>query len=219
MTFNHLPALLSELKRKNLDGRRVYETPGGKFPSVTSITSLASRDSIMKWRKRVGEKEANKISTKASGRGTRVHQICEDYLNNNVLSGLMPDAYAMFKPLQPILDEYIDNIHALEAPLWSSHLRVAGTVDCIAEFSGKLSVIDFKTSNKPKKEEWIENYFMQCAAYAVMYEERTGTPINRLAVLITVQDSEPQIFVKKRDDYINKFIELRDQFERENGIV
>lgn len=125
----------------------------------------------------------------------------------------------MFKPLQPILDEYVDNIHALEAPLWSSHLRVAGTVDCIAEFSGKLSVIDFKTSNKPKKEEWIENYFMQCAAYAVMYEERTGTPINRLAVLITVQDSEPQIFVKKRDDYINKFIELRDQFERENGIV
>ena len=219
MTFNHLPASLSELKRKNLDGRRVYETPAGKFPSVTSITSLSSRDSIMQWRKRVGEKEANKISTKASNRGTRVHQICEDYLNNNVLSDLMPDAYAMFKPLQPILDEYVDNIHALEAPLWSSHLRVAGTVDCIAEFSGKLSVIDFKTSNKPKKEEWIENYFMQCAAYAVMYEERTGTPINRLAVLITVQDSEPQIFVKKRDDYINKFIELRDQFERENGIV
>jgi genome maintenance exonuclease 1 len=125
----------------------------------------------------------------------------------------MPDALVMFKAIQPILDQYIDNIHALEVPLYSDHLKVAGRVDCIAEFDGKLSVIDFKTASKPKEEKWILNYFMQCSAYAVMYEERTGIPVPRIAVVIAVDGEQPQIFVKKHNDYIGDFIKYREIYE------
>jgi genome maintenance exonuclease 1 len=107
----------------------------------------------------------------------------------------------------------INNIHAQEIALYSDHLRLAGRVDCIAEFDGKLSVIDFKTSGKPKKKEWITNYFAQAAAYAIMYEERTGTPINRSVILIAVEDEEPQIFIESRDNYVKDLLHARDLYE------
>jgi genome maintenance exonuclease 1 len=119
----------------------------------------------------------------------------------------------MFKSIQPILDQYVNNIHALEIPLYSNHLKVAGRVDCIAEFDGKISIIDFKTASKPKEAKWILNYFMQCAAYAVMYEERTGVSVPRIVIVIAVDSEEPQIFVKKRDEYIGEFIKYREIYE------
>jgi genome maintenance exonuclease 1 len=218
--FEHKKIEFEELPTVTEDGKRFYKTPDGiLYPSVTTITSLMGKDSIIAWRKRVGEAEANKISTQASSRGTRMHGICEDYLcNKQFKSTIMPDAMAMFKSIQPILDECIDDVHAIEAPLYSHHLRVAGRVDCVAKYNGGLSIIDWKTSSKQKDEKWIQNYFMQCSAYAVMFEERTKIPVPQLVVIIAVAGDNPQVFIKKRNDYIKEFISYRNLYDEQNGI-
>ena len=218
--FEHKKIEFEELPTVTEDGKRFYKTPDGiLYPSVTTITSLMGKDSIIAWRKRVGEAEANKISTQASSRGTRMHGICEDYLcNKQFKSTIMPDAMAMFKSIQPILDECIDDVHAIEAPLYSHHLKVAGRVDCVAKYNGGLSIIDWKTSSKQKDEKWIQNYFMQCSAYAVMFEERTKIPVPQLVVIIAVAGDNPQVFVKKRNDYIKEFISYRNLYDEQNGI-
>ena len=190
------------------NGSRVYKTPSGKsYPSVTTVTGLHSAKGIAEWRKRVGEAEANRISGKASARGTRIHQYCEDYLRGNVFEADMFDL-EMFNSIKFWLDD-INNIHALEDPLYSDFLQVAGTVDCIADFQGKLSVIDFKTSSKPKDRDDIYNYFMQTAAYAVAFEERTGIPIGRLVIIMAVDNDDPRLFIEKRDNWIGGFRKLR----------
>jgi genome maintenance exonuclease 1 len=216
--FTHKPIPFDDLKTVTIDGKRFYQTPeGNTYPSVTSVTGLYNKKEILEWRKRVGEAEANRISTKASSRGTRVHKLCEDYLNNELNTDrYMPDSVGMFKSIQPIIDQYVDNIYAIEAPLYSDHLKVAGRVDCIAEFDGKLSIIDFKTSSRQKSEDKIQNYFMQCAAYAVMFEERTGIPVPRIAIVIAVDSDHPQVFVKKRNDYIGMFKTYREMFDNQS---
>jgi genome maintenance exonuclease 1 len=217
MNFKHIGCDIDyDLETETVNGKRFYKTPEGLlYPSVTTITSQHGKDKILEWRKRVGEAEANRISTQASSRGTRVHKICENYLNNeeDFARKTMPDSVAMFKSIQPLLDEYVNNIHALEVPLYSHHLRVAGRVDCIAEYEGKLSVIDFKTSSKLKEESWIKGYFMQCSAYAVMYEERTGIPVPQIVIMIAVDSEHPQVFIKKRNDYIKDFIAYREAYD------
>lgn len=205
-----------DLESETINGKRFYVTPDGKqYPSVTTVTGLHSKKAIMEWRKRVGEETANKISTQASTRGNKVHALCERYLNNEIYykQGFGLTELDMFYKIKPTLDEKISNIHALEIPLYSNHLRVAGRVDCIAEYNKKLSVIDFKTSTKEKKEQYIQNYFMQCSAYAVMYEELTKVPITNLVVIIAVQEGNVQVFTKKRDDYIKEFISYRNLFD------
>ena len=217
VNFKHIGCDIDyDLETETVNGKRFYKTPEGLlYPSVTTITSQHGKDKILEWRKRVGEEEANRISTKASSRGTRVHKICENYLNNedDYARKTMPDSIVMFKSLQPLLDEHVNNIHALEVPLYSHHLKVAGRVDCIAEYDGKLSVIDFKTSSKLKEESWIKGYFMQCSAYAVMYEERTGIPVPQIVVMIAVESEHPQVFIKKRNEYIKDFIVYRETYE------
>ena len=208
--FNHVGIDIPEINTENINGGRYYVTPTGvKYPSITTVLSILSKKAIMEWRKRVGAEEANKISTKAARRGTNVHQMCEDYLNNKeyITNKTMPVDKEMFGTLKPILDERINNIHTQEATLYSDYLGVAGRVDCIAEFDGRLSVIDFKTSRKLKKKEWISNYFQQASAYCVMYEERTGIPIDQIVILIAVDEEEPQVFVEKRDNHIHDCIE------------
>jgi genome maintenance exonuclease 1 len=170
----------------------------------------------MAWRKRVGEEAANKISRQASARGTRFHYQCEDYLNNKEPKIEGPGEKMMFNSMKPLLHR-IDNIHFQEKTLYSQHLETAGRVDCIGEFDGRLSIIDFKTSSKPKKEEYISNYFMQGSAYAVMHEEMTGIPIDTIAILIAVESEEPQVFVKKRDDYIGEYLKVRQAYRDANG--
>ncbi len=189
------------------DGTRVYLTPSGKkYPSVTTITSQATAEGIAKWRMRVGEEEANRVSARASARGTRIHQYCEDYLRGNLFEADIFDL-DMFNSIKFLLDD-IDNIHCLETPLYSDFLQVAGTVDCIAEFQGKLTVIDFKTASKPKNRDDIYHYFMQCAAYAVAFEERTGIPIGRIAILMAVENDDPRWFIEKRDNWIGPLRKL-----------
>ena len=167
-----------ELSTTNENGKRCYVTPDGeKYPSVTTVLSDYKKDSIVQWRKRVGEKEANKISTQASRRGTKVHKLCEDFLNNELsFDDYTPDNVVMFKSIQPFLEE-IEIVYGQERTLFSNHLKTAGRVDCVGKFRGKRHIIDFKTSSKPKKKEWIDNYFMQGSAYSVMWEEMTGIPV------------------------------------------
>jgi len=195
------------------DGTRVYKTPTGRaYPSVTTVTGLHSKQGILEWRKRVGEAEANRISSQASKRGTKVHGYCESYLRSELCE---PDTFdsEIFGRIRPYLEK-IDNIHALETPLYSDHLEVAGTVDCIAEYEGKLSVIDFKTSSKPKTRDHIHGYFMQTAAYAVAFEELIGIPVGRLVIIMGIDDNPTKIFVEKRDDWIDGFKDLRLQYKQ-----
>jgi len=214
--FKHVKELKDFASDKTApDGSRKYFTESGAaYPSVTTVLGYQTRDSIMQWRKRVGEEEANKISRQASTRGTKIHLLCENYIDNEEvdISKLSMLDLAMWNSFKPVLSR-IDNIHAQEIALYSDHLRLAGRVDCIAEFDGKLSIIDFKTSRKPKKKEWIDNYFAQAAAYSIMYEERTGTPINRSVILIAVEDEEPQIFIDRRDNYVHHLLHARDLYE------
>jgi CRISPR/Cas system-associated exonuclease Cas4 (RecB family) len=199
------------------DGTRVYKTPSGKsYPSITTVTGLHSKASIIAWRKKVGEAEANRISNRAATRGTRIHTLCESYLRGESAE---PDIFdqEVYRSLIPHLDK-INNIHALEDPLYSDHLEVAGTVDCIAEYNGKLAVIDFKTSARVKTRDNIHGYFMQTSAYAVAFEERTGIPVGKLVIIMGVDDNEPLIFEEKRDDWIGEFKELRQQYRNWRNI-
>ena len=215
MIFEHNNVLGDlELSTTNENGKRCYVTPDGeKYPSVTTVLSDYKKDSIVQWRKRVGEKEANKISTQASRRGTKVHKLCEDFLNNELsFDDYTPDNVVMFKSIQPFLEE-IEIVYGQERTLFSNHLKTAGRVDCVGKFRGKRHIIDFKTSSKPKKKEWIDNYFMQGSAYAVMWEEMTGIPVPFIAIIIAVADEQPQVFVEHRDTWIDKFIEIRNDYK------
>tara|TARA_R110001583_G_scaffold3211_8_gene20962 strand:- start:7557 stop:8210 length:654 start_codon:yes stop_codon:yes gene_type:complete len=202
------------IKRTTNDqGIRVYQTPSGEsYPSVTTVTGLLAKEAIKKWRERVGKKEAARISTTASKRGTRIHTLCEKYLSNIDFDETNFDL-EMWESIRPHLDS-INQIHALENKLYSDHLQVAGTVDCIAEYNGKLSVIDFKTSSKVKKREHIHGYFMQCSAYAVAFEEITKVPVSNLVIIMTVAHDDCIIFEEKRDDWIGQFKELREEYRR-----
>jgi len=203
------------LQRIDSDQGRVYQTPSGdKYPSVTQVTGLLNKQFITEWRKRVGEEEANRVSTLASGRGTRIHGLCEDFLLGNPVQPDMFDV-EMWNDLKPVVDK-IDNIHALESKLYSDKLQLAGTVDCIGEFDGQLSVIDFKTSKRPKDIGSIDNYFIQATAYSVMFEELTGIKVPDLTIIIGVDDAKPQIFKQKRKGFILNLVDLRQQFKKLN---
>lgn len=214
-SFITLPELDFDLKAETTPEGRRYITPEGEsYASVTTVLTEYNKKAIMEWRERVGEEEANKVSAQASSRGTRVHSLCETYLKNELspmkLSTMMPDAKELFYKIKPFLDTHIGKVYALEQALYSDELRIAGRVDCIAEWDDKISVIDFKTASKEKNEDWIENYFMQCSAYAKMFEERTGKPIDQIVVAIAVANGNPQIFVKEKQDYLrglNYFID------------
>lgn len=196
--FIHLDhAPLIDLEAITSDNGRLYVTPeGNKYPSVTTVIGATQKKSIIEWRKRVGEAEANRISSRAASRGTNLHLMNEDYLNNMFDEEKYKDKVLplfMFKHLKPFLDK-INNIHVLEGALYSDRLKLAGRVDCIAEYENELAIIDFKSSTEPKKREWIENYIAQECAYAMMYYERTGIKVKKLVTLIACEDGEIQVF-------------------------
>jgi genome maintenance exonuclease 1 len=207
---------LPKITRKTTESGRRYFTPeGNAYPSITTVLGVLSKQGIMEWRKKVGEEEANKISSFAAARGTAVHKLAEDYLNNEPewKKGVMPHNLASFLDLKKIIDDRLNNVWFQEEFLYSDKLKCAGQVDCIAEFDNELSIIDFKTSRKPKKEEWIQNYFIQTAFYAAAFYERTGIPIKQSVILITVDHHEPQVFKTKPYDYLPKFIEAKKQYD------
>ena len=217
MTHTILDYNFQKLPTTNIDGKRYYTTPdGNNYPSVTSVTGLANKKAIKQWRKRVGEKKANKISTQASRHGTSAHQLFEDYIRSDNFEEkyktAMPTTQLAFNCVKNLLDE-IGTVHALEAPLYGDELQLAGRVDCIAEWHGKLAVIDFKTSAKPKKPEWITNYFCQETAYAKMFEERTGKQVEAIVTLIAVSDGTSQLFIDEPSErWLDQLMSLRNEY-------
>lgn len=216
-SFVKLPSLDFDLESKTTETGRRYVTPAGKmYPSVTTVLSSYNKKAIMEWRQRVGEETANKISVRASRRGTQLHSLCEKYLLGELTEmkrkSLMPLDKMMFNQLYPILNESVNNIHCLEQALYSDELKLAGRVDLIAEWDGELAVIDFKSSTKEKKEEYITNYFMQCSAYSEMFGEITGIEINKIVVAIATEEETPQIFVKNKSNYLPQLKQFIHQY-------
>ena len=209
MIFNYCPPKdLRDLKSETFpDGKRYYTLEDGtRLPSVTTVLGAQKKEAIMAWRKRVGEEEANRVSRKATSRGTNVHTLCERYLNNESLGMIMPDALEMFLSIKPKLDKHVSNIWYQEQALWSKQLGMAGRVDLISHWDGVLSIVDFKTSKKIKKRDDIEDYFWQECAYALMVEELIGEPVNQLVTLMAVENEQPLIFVEKTEDHISGLV-------------
>jgi len=215
--FNHVEIEVPRLSRKTIDGVRYYDTPSGKkLVSITSVISHYNREIFVKWRKRVGNEEANKVTKQSTSRGTDTHTLIEHYLKNEDLPTVQPLSDMLFKIAKGDLKN-IDNIHGLETPLYSEFLGIAGTVDCIAEYNNELAIIDFKTSKKPKKREWIEGYFVQCAAYACMLYELTGLTVKKFVIIMTCENGECEVYeeydkakyIKLLTKYIREFVEFQ----------
>jgi len=208
-----------------IDGKRFYVTPDDNaYPSITTILSLQDKPGLKKWREDVGEKEAKRISQESMRIGTAVHQMCEIYLNNFVVKLDKSEKVIRdtFNRMRFLLGN-IDNIVGTEITLYSDLLRVAGTTDCIAEYNGVPSVIDFKTSRKPKKEEWIDDYYMQTFAYKLMFEEMTGVEIKQVVILIACVDQfDVQVFKKPASDsdkYLTKLIKIMKANPHITGVM
>ena len=211
--YNHLGEI--ELDRKESTGCRLYKLPNGEWvPSITSITSFYNREKFIKWRQKIGEEKANKITKKATTRGTDFHEIAQDYLEDKPLvwEEHLPATKYMFYHAKPFLDK-INNIHAIERTLYSEFFGIAGRVDCIAEYDSELAVIDFKTSEYIKPETWLENYFVQETAYACMYYEMTGIPVKKLITIMTTPSGEVHVFDKReKDEYIKLLVRYIKKF-------
>ncbi len=220
MTFIHHNFLGDlELEKKESDGMRLYNLPNGDWvPSITTVTSFYNREIFVKWRKRIGLEEANRITKRATARGTDFHQVCQDYLENKELNwdDYQPLSKFMFIHAKPYLDK-INNIHAIERTLYSEYLGLAGRVDAIGEYEGELAVIDFKTSEKIKPEEWLENYFVQEMFYGSAYYELTEIPIVKLITIMVTPGGDVKIFDKRnKGDYIKLLIRYIKKFVLHN---
>ena len=203
--FNFIDLDKSKLpvtKGKKVDGFRFYDIEGKAYPSITTVLGIQKKAQLQEWRDKIGEKVANWEMGRAARRGKATHLLIEQYIKGLTPSerGVLP--LGLFRLIKPYVDQ-IDNIHCLETIMYSKKLTIAGQVDCIAEYNGKLSVIDFKTANKERQESWIENYFMQTSAYAQMYEELFGKEIEQIVILLASEDGSVQSFIKEKKDYMD----------------
>jgi genome maintenance exonuclease 1 len=215
-TFNHvkIPQLDFELEAVTLESGRTYTTPQGNvYKSITTALSKYNKQAIQEWRNAVGEEEAKRVSSLASRRGSAVHLAFEDYIANKLndmkIRMMMPNIKELFLQLKPEIDAHVGTVYSIEQALYSDKLQVAGRTDLIADWDEEIAVIDYKTSTKEKLEENIQNYFMQGTAYALMFEELVGKPIDKIVIAIAVEESrKPQIFVRYKNNYINPLMEL-----------
>ena len=212
--FNFIDLDKSKLpvtKGKKIDGFRFYDIDGKAYPSVTSVLGIKKKAELQGWREKIGENVANWEMGRAARRGKATHLLVEEYLKGKTPSerGVLP--LGLFKLLRPYIDQ-IDNVHLLETIMYSPKLTIAGQVDCVAEYNGKLSVIDFKTANKERQESWIDNYFLQTTAYAQMYEETFGKSIDQIVILLASEDGSVQNFVKEKKDYMTPLMKSIDEF-------
>ena len=215
--FNHVDLNLEPLKRETIDSVRYYSIPEEeellKLVSITSVTSHFNKEIFINWRKKVGNEKADKITKAATTRGTDMHTLTEHYLKNDDLPSVPPISEFLFKIAKRKLN-LINNIYALEGPLYSRQLGIAGTVDCIAEYDGELAIIDFKTSKKPKPREWIEHYFVQAMAYGCMLYEMKNISIKKLVIIMACENGECVVYeetdkskyIKLLGEYIRKFV-------------
>jgi genome maintenance exonuclease 1 len=209
--FLHNPVYLPDLETEYVDGKRYYKTPAGNLPSVTTVLGQKLKNpGLEAWKARVGEEEAKRVSTQAAGRGSAVHLLCEKYLSNDpdYKRGAMPFNLVTFSSIKKHLDLCIGTVYGLEVPLWSKRLGTAGRTDLLAGWLGVNSVIDFKTSKRRKEEEDIQSYFLQATVYSMMAEELTEHKFPQIVVAIAVDHDDAQIFVKNRDDYVDRALEV-----------
>ena len=226
MTFNQCNdyrGMFREMKRLNEDNVRYYQIDGNlSYPSVTSVISFISRKKFADWRAKVGEKEANRKTKHATTRGTRLHRVFEEYLQNGDYKALdeyqVPLVNLMFNSAKKELDTRLSNIYQQETNMYSDRLCLAGTVDLICDVDGEMSIVDFKTSERAKPEEWLEDYFVQLSAYWAMFSEKTGVVPKKLVVFLVAENGEVQIvertnpldYLKTLRDYVSQFIQYRD---------
>lgn len=214
-----------ELESFDLDCGRKYLVHNNYYDSVTTITSSMSKDSIERWKRRIGKREAEIICKESSERGTQLHSLCENHFLNNLKGSevFREDTLKMFDSLKPHLSN-IEESYSIESCLYSDYLRSAGRSDHIGIYNGIPSVIDFKTSRKPKKREWIENYFTQLTFYAFMFKERTGFSLEQLVIMMVSLNGEVQIFREKINQshinsvhkYINHYRSCNESNRKEN---
>ena len=225
--FSHTPVDLPPVKARNSDGVRLYETPeGNKYPSITTVLSIRNKKGLHEWGKRVGYDVANYVARTAASRGTKVHHMCEDYLNNVHVSWpekwkehekhFLP--YCLFNQLKEQALCNINGIYAQEAGLYSDKYKVAGRVDCIAEYRGVPSIIDFKTSSKERNDDWNVNYYIQGSAYAEMFGERTGIEISQVVILVVTEDGTVQEFIKDKHNYLDALVESVAEWRERNEV-
>lgn len=212
--IKHIRHDIPSLEQINEASARYYVTPdGAKYPSVTSVVGMLSKAAIQEWRNRVGEEEANRVSKRAANRGTKIHSYCEDYLNNKSVNPDLVDSM-MWSAMKPELDK-IDNVHFIEQRLWSDKFQVAGTVDAIGEYEGKLAVIDFKTSSRVKTLDDIDGYFLQTACYSFMAWERVGILAEDLVIIMGCDETNHAlVFKQKVKKWLPKFIEVRADYAK-----
>ncbi len=213
--------LLEFAELQRIDGPiRLYETPEGKrYPSVTTVLGkMMDKSALETWRKRVGEEEASRVSARASTRGTNVHTMCENYVLGNDIDASMPHNMMMFNQIKKVLDEKVDMVRATECTLFSDHLKLAGSCDLIANYDGRLSIIDYKTSAKRKRKDWIEGYFLQASLYSYMLWEMTDILVKDIVIIIGVDDSlESQIFIERPQRYLEKAVDLVRSYHKMYG--
>ena len=223
--FNHVPVKLPELKTTTIDRKRFYITPKENYyPSITTVLSIRNKEGLVKWRERVGNDVANYVARTAAARGTKVHHMCEDYLNNQHTE--WPDKWkrhkkdflpwCLFDQLRNKVLCNISDIYAQECALYSDNYKVAGRVDCIAKYNGVLSIIDFKTSTKERSDDWNENYYIQGSAYAEMFTELTGIDTNQVVILVVTEDGTVQEFIKKKSNYLDALKDSVIEWEKLN---
>ena len=218
--FNHVQISLPEVTTETINRKRFYVTPEGeKYPSITTVLSTRKKEGLFEWRKRVGNDVANYVARTSASRGTKVHHMCEDYLNNEFdeekhRKDFLP--FCLFNQLKDQALCNLDNIYAQEAGLYSDKYKVAGRVDCVAEYKDTLSIIDFKTSTKERSDDWNENYYIQGSAYAEMFEERTKIKIDQVVILVVTEDGTVQEFVKSKQDYLPMLEESMNEWSRTN---
>ena len=219
--FNHVKVEyeLPELNRHMENGERVYyDNEGNRYESTTNVVGFLDRSSIIQWRDRVGEAVADNITERATTLGTKLHNSVELYLKNKITTEKNIFANAHLENLKPLLNN-INNIKGLEVRLCSKTLGLAGTADCIAEYNGVPSIIDFKTAGKKKRVEWIKKYFMQTTAYSLMWEELTGEKIDQIVILMTVEEGGRVEFIKQREDYVTDLNEIIELFKVGGSLI
>ena len=218
--FNHIQVSLPEVTTETINRKRFYVTPeGNKYPSITTVLSTRKKDGLFEWRKRVGNDVANYVARTSASRGTKVHHMCEDYLNNEFDEEKHKKDFLPFCLFNQLKDQALcnmNNIYAQEAGLYSDKYKVAGRVDCVAEYKDTLSIIDFKTSTRERSDDWNENYYIQGSAYAEMFEERTKIKIDQVVILVVTEDGTVQEFVKSKQDYLPMLEESMNEWSRTN---
>ena len=218
--FNHVQISLPEVTTETINRKRFYVTPeGNKYPSITTVLSTRKKEGLFEWRKRVGNDVANYVARTSASRGTKVHHMCEDYLNNEFDEEKHKKDFLPFCLFNQLKDQALcnlNNIYAQEAGLYSDKYKVAGRVDCVAEYKDTLSIIDFKTSTRERSDDWNENYYIQGSAYAEMFEERTKIKIDQVVILVVTEDGTVQEFVKSKQDYLPMLEESMNEWSRSN---